>query len=118
MLHSVPSAAQAREGIERFRVVIYLAKSTAAFPELEMRSCEDHALAFGWEVSLTFVDDETDRCPEQRPLLLAALQTVRDDSAGAILVPSRAAVSPIDGEYDDFSALVEKAGGFVQVARR
>lgn len=103
---------------ERFTVVIYLAKTTVAFPELEMRSCEEYALAFGWQVSLTVVDDEMEKCPEQRPLLLAALQTVKDKSAGAILIASQATISPIDGEYHAFARQVEKAGGFVQVTRR
>lgn len=106
------------EDPKRFSVVIYLARTGVAFPELEMRSCEDYALAFGWEVSLTVVDDESEKCPEQRPLLLAALQTIRDRSAGAILIASQATVSPIDGEYNDFARQVEKAGGFVQVTRR
>ncbi|MER7671101.1 hypothetical protein ABTY61_21920 [Kitasatospora sp. NPDC096128] len=103
---------------ERFQVVIYLAKPTADFPELEMRSCEAYAIAHRWDVTLTVLDDETEKPPEQRPLLLAALQTITDRTAGAILLPSRAAISPIDGEFDDFAAQVEKAGGFLQVARR
>ncbi|MFG2905192.1 hypothetical protein ACGF13_09040 [Kitasatospora sp. NPDC048286] len=103
---------------ERFTVVIYLAKTSVAFPELEMRSCEDYALAFGWRVSVTIVDDELEKCPEQRPLLQAALQTIKDKSAGAILIASQATVSPIDGEYREFARQVERAGGFVQVTRR
>ncbi|MFE5583723.1 hypothetical protein [Kitasatospora sp. NPDC056531] len=103
---------------ERFQVVIYLAKTSPAFPELEMRSCEEYALAYDWEVSLTVLDDEMEKPPEQRPLLLAALQTIKDRSAGAILIPSKATVSPIDGEFDEFAAQVEKAGGFLQVACR
>ncbi|MEU6237920.1 hypothetical protein [Kitasatospora sp. NPDC047058] len=107
-----------RTDAERFQVVVYLARTGSAFPELEMRNCEEYARAFGWEVSLTVVDDETDKSPERRPLLLAALQAVKDRTTGAILVPSKATVSPIDGEYDEFARLVEKAGGFVQVTRR
>ncbi|MBV6702385.1 hypothetical protein KV557_35680 [Kitasatospora aureofaciens] len=106
------------KGIKRFQVVIYLAKVGPGFPELEMRSCEDYALTFGWEVALTVVDDEVEKPPEQRPLLLAALQTIKDRGAGAILIPSRAAVSPIDGEFDEFAGQVERAGGFIQAARR
>jgi hypothetical protein len=98
--------------------VIYLDKTGPAFPELEMRSCEEYALTHNWDVTLTVVDDETEKPPEQRPLLLAALQTIKDKGAEAILVPSKTAVSPIDGEFDEFAGQVEKAGGFVQVARR
>ncbi|MEV8328363.1 hypothetical protein [Kitasatospora sp. NPDC056731] len=105
-------------GIKRFQVVIYLAKASPAFPELEMRSCEEYALAFGWTVALTVVDDEMEKPPDQRPLLLAALQTIQNLGAGAILIPSRATVSPIDGEFDEFSRRVEKVGGFIQVTRR
>ncbi|MFJ9842356.1 hypothetical protein ACIRYZ_18090 [Kitasatospora sp. NPDC101155] len=103
---------------ERFQVVIYLAKTSPAFPELEMRSCEEYALTHNWDVTLTVVDDETEKPLEQRPLLLAALQTIKDKGAEAILIPSKTAVSPIDGEFDEFASQVEKAGGFVQVARR
>ncbi len=106
------------KAVERFPVVIYLAKAGPDFPEVEMRRCEEYALAFGWEVTLTVVDDEVEKAPERRPLLLAALQTVRDSTAGAILVASKAAVSPIDGEYEEFARQVERAGGFVQVTRR
>ncbi|MFD8749567.1 hypothetical protein ACFV0O_01070 [Kitasatospora sp. NPDC059577] len=113
-----PRVVGSPRAIERFPVVIYLAKRSVAFPEVEMRSCEDYALAFGWEVSLTVVDDETDKCPEQRPLLLAALQTITDRTAGAILIASKATVSPLDGEFDAFARQVGKAGGFVQVTRR
>ncbi|MBV6701260.1 hypothetical protein KV557_29820 [Kitasatospora aureofaciens] len=106
------------EVIERLQVVIYLSKTTSAFPELEMRSCEEYALTFGWDVSLTVVDDDMETPPDRRPKLQVALQRLKDKQAGAILVPSRATISPIDGEYDEFARQVEKAGGFLQVAPR
>ncbi|MFI9363931.1 hypothetical protein ACIG5E_23185 [Kitasatospora sp. NPDC053057] len=117
-LHHTPPAPSPQIPTERFQVVIYLAKPSPAFPELEMRSCEEYALAHNWDVTLTVLDDETEKPPEQRPLLLAALQTIKDKTAGAILAPSRTAISPIDGEFDEFAAQVEKVGGFLQVARR
>ncbi|MGW3040836.1 hypothetical protein ACWC9T_12480 [Kitasatospora sp. NPDC001159] len=117
-LCEVGTASTRQNPTERFQVVIYLAKNGPAFPELEMHSCEEYALTHNWDVTLTVVDDETEKPPEQRPLLLAALQTIKDRGAGAILAPSRTAVSPIDGEFDEFAAQVEKAGGFLQVVRR
>ncbi|MFJ9774101.1 hypothetical protein ACIRVF_23145 [Kitasatospora sp. NPDC101157] len=117
-LHHTPPTPSPQIPAERFQVVIYPAKPTSAFPELEMRTCENYALAHHWDVALTVLDDETDKPPEQRPLLLAALQTISDRTAGAILTPSRTAISPIGGEFDEFAAQVEKAGGFLQVAPR
>ncbi|MBP0452687.1 hypothetical protein J5Y04_24545 [Kitasatospora sp. RG8] len=106
------------EAIDRFQVVVYLTKTDSRFPELEMRSCEQYAHAFNWDVSLTVLDDDTETPPERRSSLQAALQRVKDQRAGAILVASKAAISPIDGEYDEFARQVEKAGGFLQVTRR
>ncbi|MER7752516.1 hypothetical protein [Kitasatospora sp. NPDC097643] len=106
------------EVAERFQVVIYLAQNSPAFPELDMHTCESYALAFGWGVSLTVIDSDTETPPERRPKLQTALQRIADDHAGAILVPSKATISPIDGEYDEFARQVEKAGGFLQVTRR
>ncbi|MGW2376100.1 MULTISPECIES: hypothetical protein [Kitasatospora] len=117
-LHHTPPPPSPQIPTECFQVVIYLAKPSPAFPELEMRACEDYALAHNWDVTLTILDDETEKPPEQRPLLLAALQSISDKTAGSILIPSKAAISPLDGEFDDFAAQVEKAGGFLQVARR
>ncbi|MET9181855.1 hypothetical protein ABZX88_27035 [Kitasatospora aureofaciens] len=117
-LHRTPPAPSPQIPTECFQVVIYLDKPSPAFPELEMRSCEAYALAHHWDVTLTVLDDETEKPPGQRPLLLAALQTIKDKTAGAILVPSKAAISPIGGEFDEFVAQVEKAGGFLQVACR
>ncbi|MFJ8471525.1 hypothetical protein [Kitasatospora sp. NPDC094011] len=107
-----------RRDAKGLQVVIYLAKAGSAFPELEMRSCEQYALAFGWNVTLTVVDDEMGKPPQERPLLLAVLQAVRGRGAEAVLVPSRATISPIDGEFDEFAGEIEKAGGFIQVTRR
>ncbi|MFJ4190496.1 hypothetical protein [Kitasatospora sp. NPDC089509] len=109
---------RAHQDINGLQVVIYLARTGAAFPELEMRSCEQYALAFGWNVTLTVVDDETGKPPQERHLLLAVLQAVRGRGAEAVLVPSRATISPIDGEFDEFAGEIEKAGGFIQVTRR
>lgn len=117
-LHSTPPAPTPQIPTVPFQVVIYLAKPTPVFPELEMRSCEQYALLHRWGVTLTVLDDETEKPPDRRPLLLAALKTITDRTAGAILTPSRAAISPIDGEFDDFAAEVEKAGGFLQVVHR
>ncbi|MFJ8475239.1 hypothetical protein [Kitasatospora sp. NPDC094011] len=70
-------------------------------------------------VTLTIVDEHVnDKAPEEHSLLKAALQNLKDQKAGAILVPSRATITPIDGEYNDFAEVVEKAGGFIQVATR
>ncbi|MFD7448814.1 hypothetical protein [Kitasatospora sp. NPDC059827] len=103
----------------KFHVVVYLAKPGTAFPEREMRDCERYADTFGWGITLTVVDEHAnDRSPEERPLLKAALQNLEDRKAGAILVPSRATITPIDGEYNEFAGAVEKAGGFIQVAAR
>ncbi|WP_157882177.1 recombinase family protein [Streptomyces rubellomurinus] len=104
---------------DRLQVVIYLARNGSTFPEREMRSCESYALAFRWNVSLIVVDDSIHTtAPERRPMLQAALHRVRSRDADAILVPARSAISPIVGEFDEFSRQVEKAGGFVQVATR
>ncbi|MFG2847283.1 hypothetical protein ACGF12_29530 [Kitasatospora sp. NPDC048296] len=104
---------------DRLQVVIYLAKTGSTFPEREMRSCESYALAFNWDVSLIVVDDAADTtAPDRRPMLQAALQRVRSKHSGAILVPSKSTISPIIGEFDEFSRQVEKAGGFLQVTHR
>ncbi|MGA5822362.1 hypothetical protein ACPC54_31400 [Kitasatospora sp. NPDC094028] len=104
---------------ERLQVVVYLARSGSTFPERELRACESYALAFHWGISLIVVDDSVDTtAPERRPMLQAALQRVRSKAACAILVPAKSAISPIAGEFDEFSRHVEKAGGFVQVATR
>lgn len=108
----------ARQDIKGFQVVIYLAKAGPAFPELEMRTCEAYALTFGWEVALTVVDDEMEKPPQERSRLVAVLRTIKGGGAGAMLIPSRATLSPIDGEFDEFARQIEKAGGFVQVTRR
>ncbi|WP_051837780.1 hypothetical protein [Streptomyces sp. NRRL WC-3742] len=102
-----------------FQAVIYLAKSNSAFPERELRMCESYAKSFKWDVSLIVVDDEADlRGPQSRPMLQAALQRVLDRRAGAILIPHRSTISPIEGEFNEFSHRVEKAAGFIQVATR
>ncbi|MGA5822847.1 hypothetical protein ACPC54_33920 [Kitasatospora sp. NPDC094028] len=104
---------------DRLQVVVYLAKTGSTFPERELRACESYALAFHWGVSLIVVDDSVDvLSPERRPMLQAALLRVRSKAACAILVPARSTISPITGEFDEFSRQVEKAGGFVQVAAR
>lgn len=101
------------------QAVIYLAKSDSAFPERELRMCESYAKAFKWDVSLIVVDDEADRRePDSRPMLRAALQRVRDRRAEVILIPHKSTISPIEGEFNDFSHRVEKAAGFIQVATR
>ncbi|MEU9079636.1 hypothetical protein [Kitasatospora sp. NPDC048538] len=105
--------------MDRLQVVMYLAKTDAGFPERELRVCERYAAAFDWGVSLIVVDDEVDvRGPEHRPMLRAALQRLLDREAGAILVPTKATISPIDGEFNEFAERVEKASGFIQVATR
>ncbi|MEU8511666.1 hypothetical protein AB0C76_08780 [Kitasatospora sp. NPDC048722] len=106
------------EALERLQAVIYLAKTGPTFPELEMRSCEEYALAFNWGVRLTVIDDDLNAPPDSRPNLQIALQHIRAARSGALLVPSKATISPIDGEFHEFSRQVEKAGGFVQVSRR
>ncbi|MGW2251172.1 hypothetical protein ACWCXH_13320 [Kitasatospora sp. NPDC001660] len=106
------------EALERLQAVIYLAKTGSGFPELEMRSCEEYALAFNWGVCLTVVDDDLNTSPEHRAKLQVALQHIRTARSGALLVPGKATISPIDGEFHEFSRQVEKAGGFIQVARR
>ncbi|MER6300460.1 hypothetical protein ABT247_12930 [Kitasatospora sp. NPDC001539] len=103
----------------RPQVVVYLAKSNSRFPKRELRLCEAYAHAFRWDISLIVVDDEADlKSPERRPMLQAALQRLLDRRAGAILVPSRATISAIDGEFNEFASCVEKASGFIQVATR
>ncbi|MFD7452695.1 hypothetical protein [Kitasatospora sp. NPDC059827] len=100
-----------------FQVVTYLAKANSLFPEQELRRCENYARAFNWGISLIVVDDEANvRAPEFRPMLQAAFRQVLDRQAGAILVPSKATISPIDGEFNEFAQRVEKAAGFIQVA--
>ncbi|MBO1417354.1 recombinase family protein [Streptomyces sp. FH025] len=100
-----------------FQVVLYLARNSHAFPERELNLCESYAKAFNWAVSLIVVDDEaTTKGPEHRPMLQAALQRLRDNRAGAILVPSKCTISPIDGEFNEFAEHVEKASAFIQVA--
>ncbi|MDH6708879.1 hypothetical protein P3T27_005625 [Kitasatospora sp. MAA19] len=107
------------EVVDRLQVVIYLAKTDSDFPERELRMCEAYAHAFRWDVALIVVDDEVDAPgPERRPMLQAALQRLLDNRAGAILVPSKAAISPIEGEFNEFAERVEKASGFIQVATR
>ncbi|MEE1786069.1 hypothetical protein PUR71_24685 [Streptomyces sp. SP17BM10] len=106
------------EAVERLQVVIYLTKTGPTFPELEMRSCEEYALAFNWGVCLTVIDDDSHTPPDSRPKLQIALQRIRSARSGALLVPSNATISPLDGEFHEFSRQVEKAGGFIQVARR
>ncbi|MEV7023365.1 hypothetical protein [Kitasatospora sp. NPDC093558] len=103
---------------QTLQAVIYLAKVGPTFPELEMRSCEEYALAFNWGVCLTIIDDDLNTPPDSRPKLQIALQRIRTARSGALLIPSNATISPIDGEFHEFSRQVEKAGGFVQVARR
>lgn len=105
--------------LPRPQVVIYLAKTNSRFPERELRMCEAYAHTFRWDVSLIVVDDEVDaKGPEHRPMLQAALQRLLDNQAGAILIPSKATISPIDGEFNEFAERVEKASGFIQVATR
>ncbi|WP_052707697.1 hypothetical protein [Streptomyces rubellomurinus] len=102
-----------------FQAVVYLARAGSTFPERELRACESYALAFHWNVALIVVDDSIHTtAPERRPMLQAALHRIRTRDADAILVPARSAISPIVGEFDEFSRQVEKAGGFVQVATR
>ncbi|MFD8703369.1 hypothetical protein ACFV1W_12180 [Kitasatospora sp. NPDC059648] len=103
----------------KFRVVAYLAKNNSAFPERELRMCESYAATFNWDISLIVVDDEADaKGPEHRPMLQAALQRLLDRRAGAILIPTKATISPIDGEFNEFAERVEKASGFIQIATR
>ncbi|MBD0695331.1 hypothetical protein BG452_19965 [Streptomyces sp. CBMA123] len=105
--------------MRRLQVVIYLGKTNSAFPERELSLCEAYALAFDWDISLIVVDDEVDvRGPEHRPMLQAALRQILDRQAGAILVPTKATISPIEGEFNEFAERVEKASGFIQVATR
>ncbi|MGW2378348.1 MULTISPECIES: recombinase family protein [Kitasatospora] len=107
------------QAVERLQVVAYLARTDSAFPERELRMCEAYALTFNWDISLIVVDDEADaKGPEHRPMLRAALQRVIDQRAGAILVPTKATISPIDGEFNEFAERVEKASGFIQIATR
>ncbi|MFD5464631.1 hypothetical protein ACFWIQ_17690 [Kitasatospora sp. NPDC127059] len=113
---SCPTAPQT---LHRLQVVIYLAKPDSAFPERELGQCEAYARTFNWDISLIVVDDEVDvRGPEHRPMLQAALRQILDRQAGAILVPSKATISPIEGEFNEFAERVEKAAGFIQVATR
>ncbi|HJD84064.1 hypothetical protein [Kitasatospora aureofaciens] len=103
----------------RVEVVVYLAKSNSAFPERELRMCESYASTFNWDISLIVVDDETHaKGPGHRPMLQAALQRLLDRRADAILVPTKATISPIDGEFNEFAERVEKASGFIQIATR
>ncbi|MFE6051570.1 hypothetical protein ACFQ6N_12470 [Kitasatospora sp. NPDC056446] len=105
--------------IPRFQVVLYLARTGSDFPESDLRRCEAYAGAFDWGIDLIVLDDETTRRgPDDRPMLRAALRRVLDRQAGAILVPSKASISPIEGEFNDFAKRVEKASGFIQVATR
>ncbi|MFJ9846828.1 hypothetical protein ACIRYZ_41635 [Kitasatospora sp. NPDC101155] len=105
--------------LHRPQVVIYLAKTNSRFPERELRMCEAYAHAFRWDISLIVVDDEAAvKGPEHRPMLQAALQRLLENRAGAILIPSKATISPIDGEFNEFAERVEKASGFIQVATR
>ncbi|MFH9349803.1 recombinase family protein [Kitasatospora sp. NPDC017646] len=102
-----------------FQVVAYLAKTNSYFPERELSACEAYAHAFNWNISLIVVDDEVDmKGPQHRPMLQAALRQIRDSQAGAILVPTKATISPIDGEFNEFAERVEKASGFIQIATR
>ncbi|WP_051830476.1 MULTISPECIES: hypothetical protein [Streptomyces] len=101
------------------QVVMYLARTNSHFPDRELTMCEAYANAFNWGIDLIVMDDEAPRrAPEHRPMLRAALQRLLDKQAGAILVPSRATISPIEGEFNDFAKQVEKASGFIQVATR
>ncbi|MER7674973.1 hypothetical protein ABTY61_41900 [Kitasatospora sp. NPDC096128] len=101
------------------QVVIYLAKVDSAFPERDLSTCESYAHAFNWGISLIVVDDQVDvRGPGHRPMLQAAFRQITDRQAGAILVPSKATISPIEGEFNEFAERVEKASGFIQVATR
>lgn len=103
--------------VRSFQVVTYLAKTNFSFPEQELRQCEAYARTFNWGISLIVVDDEANvRAPEYRPMLQAAFRQVLDGQAGAILIPSKATISPIDGEFNEFAQRVEKAAGFIQVA--
>ncbi|MBO1419774.1 hypothetical protein [Streptomyces sp. FH025] len=100
-----------------FQGVLYLAGNSRAFPGRELNLCESCAKAFNWAVALIVVDDEaTTKGPEHRPVLQAALQRLRDSRAGAILVPNRSTISPIDGEFHEFAERVEKACAVIQVA--
>ncbi|MFC5664455.1 hypothetical protein ACFP3U_15860 [Kitasatospora misakiensis] len=99
-------------------MVIYLAKTSTAFPEIEMRRCEEYAGAHGWAISLTVLDDELGRSPDRRSRFLAAVDRIKSGEASAVLVPSKATISPLDGEFNEASHMVEKAGGFIQVAPR
>ncbi|MQS10927.1 hypothetical protein F7Q99_01180 [Streptomyces kaniharaensis] len=117
-LNSRSSKPELSSSIQSFQAVIYLPRIGPTFPELEMRSCEDYALAFGWGISLTVVDDDMETPPDRRAKLQVALRRIKDKQASAILVPSKATISPIDGEYHEFARQVEKAGGFVQVTRQ
>ncbi|MFF2075930.1 hypothetical protein ACFVXG_14370 [Kitasatospora sp. NPDC058162] len=114
---NAPTAPAIPKTLQRLQVVIYLAKTNSAFPERELNSCEAYARAFNWGISLIVVDDEANvRAPEYRPMLQAAFRQVLDGQAGAILIPSKATISPIDGEFNEFAQRVEKAAGFIQVA--
>ncbi|MFJ9695568.1 hypothetical protein [Kitasatospora sp. NPDC101183] len=102
-----------------FQAVIYLTKGELTFPERELRMCESYARTFNWDISLIVVDTDADSSgPDRRPMLQAALQRVLDHRADAILIPSKATISPIEGEFNEFSHRVEKASGFIQVATR
>ncbi|MFI9366894.1 hypothetical protein ACIG5E_38540 [Kitasatospora sp. NPDC053057] len=102
----------------RLQVVIYLAKTGTGFPEAEMRRCEEYADEHRWEICLTVLDDELGKSPDRRRSLQSALDHIRSGTASAILVPSKATISPIEGESNDFSHDVEKAGGFIQTVPR
>lgn len=70
---------------------------------------------FGWDV-VAVIEDTTGLLPPQgRDGLMRAIERIQVREAGAVLTAWRSMISPVQAEFDEVAAEIEKAGGFLHV---
>ncbi|MEU9975078.1 hypothetical protein [Streptomyces sp. NPDC051014] len=105
----------AANGIERFRVVIYVCTALNADASIPIGKCRQYAQAFGWDVVAEIEERDTLRRPAQREGLTRAIERIEQRQAGAVLTPWPSMVSTSPEEYHEVARLIEKWGGFLHV---
>ncbi|MGY1452565.1 hypothetical protein [Streptomyces sp. SS8] len=102
---------------ERFRCVVYLCGAPNTDITGPREECTKHAEAFGWEITGVIEERVGLLPPQGRDGLRQAVEHIRSGEAGAVLTAWRSMVSPVPQEYDEVAREIEKAGGFLELAR-
>ncbi|WPB93638.1 hypothetical protein [Streptomyces malaysiensis] len=105
-------------GVERFKVIVYVCTAANADLSLSRQECIEHAEMYGWDVVATIVDNTGLSAPQGRMGLSEAVERIKANEAGAILIAYRSMISPRQDEYDQIVAEVEEVGGFLAVRDR